>query len=100
MATRLPSVQTRSSDIYFLSATLAPEAQAGSLYSRLLIMLGMVEPFLKYLSLCCLLNFGLHSRQPLIRAVHERTMHLPTCIIFYLFLFLTLTGLYTKFLDL
>jgi len=37
----------------------------------------MAEPFLECL-LCCVLNFGWHTRQPLLRATHN-TMH-STCI--------------------
>ena len=79
---------------FFLLATFAPEAQLGSLYSRLLIMLGMVEPFPGCLSLCCLLNLDRHTRQPLPCAPRKYPKHLPTCIPFPLFLLSTSTGLY------
>ena len=78
---------------FFLLATFAPEAQPGSLYSRLLIMLGMVEPFPGCLSLCCLLNLDQHIRQPSPCAPRKYPKHLPTCIPFLCFSS-TSTGLY------
>ena len=56
LSTRFPPIQTTSSGI-FLSAIVAPEVQPGLFYSRLLIIPGMVKPFL--MDLCPLDGNGI-----------------------------------------
>jgi hypothetical protein len=50
---------------------VALEEQPGSCNSRLLVMFGMVEPFLKPLFVCCLLDFEWHTWHPFSRSAFD-----------------------------